>query len=279
MLELLTLIYLALTILDPTEGSLSTKSTETSNEQVNKLELEQFVLNADQFIPSIESVRNRLEVLEDILCSSQRSLTESQAIAKINDLVETTKNMESALTNLQEKYIGIQAKQNNYNTIIANMNRFKKHQQRLGSRLELLEEKGKQDDGNGGGAAEQSLESRIILIEDALFSVQAFQPNELLKKDIKELSEKNKALEINIKFLQKKLAETHANQAVLRVDLDSLNRRTVSNTEDLVDCRVNKPTTKTLDLKKETGSIILCKKDVNQEQSDMNGRVPPHSII
>ncbi|KAL9539558.1 hypothetical protein MBANPS3_010195 [Mucor bainieri] len=238
-----------------------------------KMELQQTKSNADPFVPSVDSVQNRLEVLEDILCSSQKSFTEFQAIAKINDLVETTKNMESTLTNLQEKYIELYTKQNNYKTIITSMNRVKKNQQLFGSRLELLEKKGNQNDGNSSGAADLSLESRINLIEEALFSVQAFEPNGLLKKEMKELSDKNKALEIKIKVLQKKLADTLANQVILRVDLDNLDRSRTESKHKKLDIKSNnKTTTKTLTLEKKTGAGITDKEDGNQEQkSDTDG--------
>ncbi|KAK4510455.1 uncharacterized protein ATC70_004885 [Mucor velutinosus] len=251
------------------------KSREIPIDEVNKLETEQSVSNVDQFTPpAVDSLLQRLEILEDILCSSQKSLTESQAIAKINDLVEASKNMELTLSNLQEKYIDLHAKQSNYKTTITNINRVKKNQQLLGSRLDLLENKREQDDGYGNSAAEQFLESRIKLLEEALFSVQAFEPNAQLIKEMKDLSEKNKAAEVKNKFLQKKLADTHANQVVLRVDLDNLDRRTASIREDL-DSMNNTVATKILALKEKNVSIASNKKNDNQEQNSMNNTTSP----
>ncbi|OAD08987.1 hypothetical protein MUCCIDRAFT_76143 [Mucor lusitanicus CBS 277.49] len=258
----------------PTESFWSPRSVKTPNEEASKLEIEQSVPNVDPLIRFANSVRNRLDVLEDVLCSSQKSLTEFQAIAKINDLVDATQNMKATLTNLQEKYIDLQAKQNSYKTIITNMNRVKKNQQLLGSRLDMLEKKGKQDDGNDNGDADLSLASRINLLEEALFSVQAFEPNTQLTKEMKELSEKNKALEIKVKVLQKKLADTYANQIVLRVDLDNLDRRTSSKRKDL-DSKGNKATTRVLSSKEKAVAVIPDKEDDNQEQSATKGPASP----
>lgn len=218
------------------------------------MEVEQPVSNVNQFTPLVfESLLNRLEVLEDVLCSSQKSLTESQAIAKINGLVEATQAMEATLTNLQEKYIDMHAKQNNYKIIVTNLNRVKKNQQLLGSRLELLEKNGEQDT---SGAAKVSLEARINLLEEALFSVQAFETNTQIAKEMKELSEKNKAAEVKIKFLQKKLADAHANGVVLRVDLDNVDHRTVCIRKEL-DSMSKKATKKPLALKEKAVKSII----------------------
>lgn len=244
--------------------------------QTSKLKNAQSVSNVDQFKPTPDSVLQRLQVLEDILCSSQKSLTESQAITKVNDLVEATKVMESTLTNLQEKYVDLHAKQSNYKIIIANMNRVKKNQQLLGSRLELLEKKGEQErkDEDNSGTIKQSLEPRISILEEALFSVQAFEPNAKLMQEMKELSEKNKALEVKIKFLQKKLADTHANEIILRVDLDKLDRRTVCTREEL-DSFNSKTTTRISALEGKIDSIIPDKETGSHEHSSINDTVSP----
>lgn len=239
------------------------------------MEIGQPVSNVDQFTPiALESLLSRLDVLEDILCSSQKSLTESQAIAKINGLVEATQAMESTLTNLQEKYIDLQAKQNNYKVIVTNMNRVKKNQQLLGSRLELLEKNGGQEVTSDD--AKMSLESRINLLEEALFSVQAFEPNAKLAKEMKELFEKNKAAEVKIKFLQKKIVDAHANGLVLRADVDDLDRRTVGIRKEL-DSMSKKATKKPLALKeKAVESVTQDKEDANkQEQGGMDGTLLP----
>lgn len=245
--------------------------------QTSKLENAQSASNVDQFRPTTpDSVLQRLQVLEDILCSSQKSLTESQAIGKVNDLVEATKVMELTLTNLQEKYVDLHAKQSNYRIIISNMNRVKKKQQLLGSRLELLEKKGEQErkDEDNSGTIKQSLEPRISLLEEALFSVQAFEPNAKLMQEMKELSEKNKALEVKIKFLQKKLADTHANEIVLRVDLDKLDRRTVCTREEL-DSFSCKTTMRISALEGKIDSIVPDKETDSQEHSSINDTVSP----
>ncbi|KAG2214919.1 hypothetical protein INT46_007879 [Mucor plumbeus] len=221
-----------------------------------------------------KSTLSRLEVLEGILCSTQKTLTESQAVVKINDLQETTQSMESAIASLQEKVIDLQSKKNNYRTIVASINRLRKNYQLFESRLDLVEKneqqpkegapQNKRNDTNNKKNGGETIESRVNLLEEALFSVQAFEPNAKLASELKVITEKSKSLEVKVKFLQKKLTDSQANEINLRVDVDKLDRRTICIEEDLE--HLSDKTKKRLEtLEKNFGTIMVDKEDDSKE--------------
>lgn len=231
-----------------------------------------------------QSILDRLEVLEGILCSTQKTLTESQVVVKINDLQETTRSMESAITSLQEKVIDLQAKKGNYRTVMASMNRLRKSHQLFESRLDILEKneqqskegapQNKSNDTTNKKNGDESMETRINLLEEALFSVQAFEPNTQLASDLKIITGKNKALEVKVKFLQKKLTDSQANEINLRVDVDKLDRRTTCIEEDL-DSLSDKTKKRLETLEKNVGTIMVDK----EEEEDNKEHIIPSSSV
>ncbi|CEP19507.1 hypothetical protein [Parasitella parasitica] len=173
------------------------------------------------------SNQERLLVLEEILFSKQRTLTEAQVATKISDLQETTKAMESTIKGLKEKIVDVQAKQTNYKTILASMNRIKKNIEIIESKLCRLEKNGDQTDNARVKIVEKnSSKSEIRLLEEAVFgTTNAIKSGSKLGERMKIVLQKNKCLEAKINSLNQKIADSQTNESKLRAELDeSMNR-------------------------------------------------------
>ncbi|KAI8641845.1 hypothetical protein BD408DRAFT_432925 [Parasitella parasitica] len=169
-----------------------------------------------------QSNQERILVLEEILFSKKRTLTEVQAAAKINTLQETTKNLGSSIKGLQEKIVDLQAKQNNNKTILASMNRIRKKSEILESKLDFLEKNGEQKNSIRIKPVDKDLmKSKIHLFERAVFNTDAFELSSKVDERMKVIMENNRALEVKMDFFKNSLT----NEANLRADINEARNR------------------------------------------------------